>query len=86
MDTNLTLSQIRNGIGVTQQQMADAMGMPLRSYQDIEAGKNPVRPIHLQAAAFAMVTMLAQGKVEWDRLPWHVQEAVRGGAEKIPRR
>jgi transcriptional regulator with XRE-family HTH domain len=47
------LKAFRTQLELTQQAMADAMGMPLRSYQDIEAGKNPVRPIHEAAAKYA---------------------------------
>ena len=45
----------RMSLNLTQQEMATAMGMPLRSYQDIEAGKNPVRPVHEAAANLSLI-------------------------------
>lgn len=53
------LKAFRNGLGATQSEMALAMGMPLRSYQDIEAGKNPVRTVHIAAARWAAILMAA---------------------------
>lgn len=47
------LKAFRNELGLTQAEMADKMGMPLRSYQDIEGDKNPVRPVHMAAARYA---------------------------------
>lgn len=51
------LKSFRLSIGVTQSKMAEAMGMPLRSYQDIESGKNPVRGVHIAAAKWAEISL-----------------------------
>lgn len=75
------LKEIREGHGKTQQQMADAMGMPLRSYQDIEGEKNPVRPIHMKAAAFAQIVFAAEGR-GYDDLPFDLGELVARAARK----
>lgn len=45
---------------VTQAEMANLMGLPLRTYEDIEAGKSTLRPIHVHAAAFAMIMHAAE--------------------------
>lgn len=50
------LWQLRERLRLTQAQMADAMGMPFRSYQAIETGQNPVRPIHAMAAKAVRLT------------------------------
>ncbi|MDR9781608.1 helix-turn-helix domain-containing protein [Rhizobium redzepovicii] len=47
------LAAMRKELGLTQADMADRMGVPFRTYQDLEAGKSAVRPIHLKAAAYA---------------------------------
>lgn len=60
------LKAFREQLGVTQAVMSDAMGMPLRSYQDIEAGKNPIRPIHVCAAKWANIQLSATHAVPLD--------------------
>ena len=57
---NVELRRFREALGATQATMAKAMGMPLRSYQDIEAGKNPVRPVHEAAAKRAAAEAIAR--------------------------
>jgi len=42
---------------VTQAQMATAMGIPLRTYEDIVAGRSKLRAIHIQAAEYALLEM-----------------------------
>lgn len=54
------LKALRERMDVTQQAMAGYMGMPLRSYQDIEKGPNPVRPVHERAALFAALLIAAE--------------------------
>lgn len=60
----LDLKAHRISLNLTQQEMAQAMGMPLRSYQDIEAGKNPVRPIHEAAANYAAYVIRTKDRVK----------------------
>lgn len=69
------LKEFRQTLDVTQAQMAEAMGMPLRSYQDIEAGINPVRPIHVKAAQFAAIVFASNGRGR-DVLPIELQTLV----------
>lgn len=47
------LKQLRQDLGLSQAQMADKMGLPLRTYEDIEAGRSKLRPIHMRAAMMA---------------------------------
>ncbi|MBB4192777.1 helix-turn-helix domain-containing protein [Rhizobium aethiopicum] len=62
----LDLKAHRIGLNLTQQEMAQAMGMPLRSYQDIEAGKNPVRPVHEAAANYAAYVIRIKDRTKSD--------------------
>jgi transcriptional regulator with XRE-family HTH domain len=70
-----TLLEIRERLEVTQPTMAEAMGMPFRSYQAIEGGQNPARPVHLRAAyAAAVVLAFSTGRPE--TMPPALQEMV----------
>jgi hypothetical protein len=40
---------------ITQAEMAEAMGLPLRTYEDIIAGKVAFRKVHQRAAEMAMI-------------------------------
>ncbi len=62
----LDLKSFRENLGATQIEMATAMGMPLRSYQDVEAGRNPVRPIHVCAARWANIKLSSGGNAPLD--------------------
>jgi transcriptional regulator with XRE-family HTH domain len=51
------LIDLRNSLHLTQQEMAERLGMALRSYQDIEAGKSKYRFIHRLAAERAALAL-----------------------------
>jgi transcriptional regulator with XRE-family HTH domain len=56
------LRAIRVPLGVTQAQFAAYMGVPLRTYEDLESGKTSIRPVHINAAErAAMQAALDQG-------------------------
>ena len=77
------LLNYRKRAGATQTEMANAMGMPLRSYQDVESGKNPFRPIHAKAADLAMITLAIEKE---DSLILHgdLEDLVRAAAKLLP--
>lgn len=76
------LLTLRKNLGATQSEMAAAMGVPLRTYQDIEAGISNLRPIHERAAAWAAVNLaLANGKPE--AIPPAVAELLQRAARKL---
>jgi DNA-binding XRE family transcriptional regulator len=53
---NLTREQLiemRTTFGVSQAAFASTMGMPLRTYEDIERGRAELRPVHSRAAFMA---------------------------------
>jgi transcriptional regulator with XRE-family HTH domain len=56
------LVQLRKGLGLTQQEMADHLGMALRAYQAIEAGESEYRYIHRLAAERVALAIAADRK------------------------
>lgn len=70
------LKYYREGANLTQAQFASAMGMPLRSYQDIESGKNPVRTVHLKAAYWALTELASKSELRLGFLPPELEEVI----------
>ena len=68
---------------ISQQQMALHMGLPLRRYQEIVSGRTTPRPVHMQAARYALLRFVAEGK-PYAPLPLDVQQTVEAVAKKIP--
>ncbi|TJV21077.1 MAG: helix-turn-helix transcriptional regulator [Mesorhizobium sp.] len=54
------LKAFRERAGVSQTDMAKAMGMPYRSYQALEYGQNAIKPFHTQAAHYAILKLSDQ--------------------------
>lgn len=50
-----SIAELRRRAGVTQAEMAVGMQVPLRTYEDIEAGRATFRPIHQTAALMALL-------------------------------
>lgn len=48
--TSEEMLALRKSLELTQIEMAEIMGMKMRAYQEIEAGRSPVREIHRLAA------------------------------------
>lgn len=59
-DNRDRLEGIRRSLNQNQREMAELMGLPLRTYEDLEAGRSEVRPVHLNAARYAAVQLAAQ--------------------------
>ncbi|WP_412474727.1 XRE family transcriptional regulator [Rhizobium sp. WW22] len=78
----MTLAQYRHMAGATQAEMAAAMQIPFRTYQDIEAGKVEYRPIHVSAAVFAMIK-LAIAKQDGSILPKGIADLVVSAASLV---
>ncbi|WP_271025303.1 helix-turn-helix transcriptional regulator [Rhizobium sp. RCAM05973] len=62
------LSQYRQWAGVTQAEMARTMGIPLRTYEDLESEKAKFRPVHANAARWALLEIAAKND-DVSRLP-----------------
>jgi transcriptional regulator with XRE-family HTH domain len=74
------LINLRKELGLTQQEMADRLGMALRGYQDIEAGESKYRFIH-RLAAERVALVIAVDKANPDLAP----SAVRDDAIELVR-
>lgn len=67
----------RIGANLTQSQFASAMGVPLRTYEDLEAGKATIRPVHEAAACWALVTLAADDPLKMGFLPLEIEAVIR---------
>jgi transcriptional regulator with XRE-family HTH domain len=67
------LVELRRDLGLTQQEMAERLGMALRSYQDIEAGESKYRFIH-RLAAERVALALAVDRGDPDLAPIALRE------------
>lgn len=70
------LLQLRKSFGVTQAEYAQWMGVPFRTYQDLESGKSPIRAIHIRAAQMAAL-YLARERIAGATLSHDLKELVR---------
>ncbi|WP_275790523.1 helix-turn-helix domain-containing protein [Pararhizobium gei] len=70
----------RNQMGVTQAEMAAAMGVPIRTYEDIEAGRSKCRPAHVAAAKWAMVQLAATRRDVY-KLPENISQTLKDALE-----
>jgi DNA-binding XRE family transcriptional regulator len=76
------LLKLRDSLDATQTEMAAAMGVPLRTYQDIETGISKFRPIHERAAAWAVISLaLANDKTEV--IPAPIADMLKSAAAKL---
>ncbi|ODA97656.1 hypothetical protein BFX40_20475 [Mesorhizobium sp. SEMIA 3007] len=80
MDGRYDLLMLRLGMGATQAQMAKAMGVPLRTYEDLEGGRSKIRPIHMKAAAFAAIVNAVEA-IGYESLPVEIAGIVRQAAK-----
>src|SRR5260370_35977333 len=74
------LIRLRKAMGLTQQQMADALDMALRSYQSIESGESEYRFIHRLAAERIALMIAAEKKA-----PMLAPQSVRDDAIELVR-
>jgi DNA-binding XRE family transcriptional regulator len=75
------LHRIRLELQVTQAAMADTMGVPIRTYEDLEAGRAKLRQVHLNAAWFAAIVFASQ-EGGLDRLPPDIGQIVERAARR----
>lgn len=76
MDTRDDLRALRESFDQTQASFANFMGVPFRTYQDLEAGKTALRPVHIRAAEMAAL-QLACDQLRFDLLPEKLQIILR---------
>lgn len=53
------LKALRVATHLTQKDFASAMGVPLRTYENLESGRVEVRRVHINAARWAIVELKA---------------------------
>jgi len=70
------LKRLRLDLGLSQIMMADKMGLPLRTYEDIEAGRSKVRPIHMRAAMMAAL-IVAHAEDDTSLIPSEMSDIVQ---------
>ncbi|WP_112959955.1 helix-turn-helix domain-containing protein [Agrobacterium tumefaciens] len=71
------LKTLRNGAALTQAEFAEAMGVPLRTYENLESGSTPTRPVHLNAAYWGLIKLAHQSGRGLGFLPFEIGEIVR---------
>lgn len=81
------LRNVRQSLGLTQEQLGRYMGLTMRAYQALESGQNPVRRSHMLALLAAQFLMVGAdhksdliGKID----PWlitYAREIVRAAEE-----
>lgn len=54
------LIALRKSLGLTQTQMAERIGLKLRSYQDLEGDRAAIRDIHMRAAERAALDVAVE--------------------------
>lgn len=54
------LSALRRASGLSQRLFAKEMGVPLRTYENLEGGKSEVRLVHIYAARWAITRLISQ--------------------------
>ncbi|WP_174075540.1 helix-turn-helix domain-containing protein [Rhizobium rhizogenes] len=78
----MELVEYRQMAGVTQEVMARHMGLPLRTYENIEAGRVEFRPVHANAARWALVEItVAHDDARW--LPQGIADRIMDAAKLI---
>lgn len=70
------LEGYRKAAKATQEEMAEHMRMPLRTYEDIAAGRVALRNVHVRAAEGALLFM-ARKRNDVSFLPEHLKELIR---------
>lgn len=78
MSDSETLRNWRELLKLSKPAFAKEMGVSLRAYEELEAGRTEVRHVNMQAARYALARFCAEGKISFDDLPWDVQETFNG--------
>ncbi len=74
-DNTKALKALRDRFTISQREFAQWMGVPLRTYEDLESGRTPIREIHVRAAQMAAL-LIAEEKDEATKLPQDLQDIV----------
>ena len=64
----MTLKQLRTGLGLTQKQMGEALGIEKQTYADLERGRyipSGSRLIHICETFMVTATVYGDGRIEY---------------------
>lgn len=62
----------RTGAQLSQAKFAAVMGIPLRTYEDIESGRAKIREVHISAACWALIKLASESPLGMDFLPLEI--------------
>lgn len=82
MSIPIGLAYFRHCAQVSQARMAEKMGMPIRTYEDIEAGRSVFRPIHIAAAKMALIEIAVE-KEDLTILPLPLLDTIKKAGELL---
>ena len=54
------LKAFRKSLKLTQEEMGDAIGIAMRTYQDLENGKSSIKPLHVKALERAALSLAVE--------------------------
>ncbi len=77
------LKALRNATHLTQASFAKVMGVPLRTYENLESGRVDVRRVHLNAAKWAIVELLSDDDLGIIAAPDDIAVAVERAAGNL---
>lgn len=82
MDPKNDLHALRSAVNATQADFASHMGVPLRTFEDLETGRSTLRDIHIRAAEMAAM-QLAVDRLSASTLPHKLQQIAKDLAGQI---
>jgi len=76
------LERLRKEHHITQKKMAAYMGLPIRTYEDLEHGRSRFRPIHQHAFDMAIIRLAIQANKP-SMIPAHLKALIKSAGEII---
>lgn len=77
------LKALREATHLPQRLFAEAMGVPLRTYENLESGRVEVRRVHLNAAKWALVELITTDDLGIVDVPDDIQLAIERAAGNL---
>ncbi|MBO0129156.1 helix-turn-helix domain-containing protein [Agrobacterium burrii] len=77
------LKALRNAAHLNQRQFAAVMGVPLRTYENLESGRVDVRLVHINAAKWAIVELLSGDDLGFVSAPDDIAVIIEQAAGRI---
>ncbi len=77
------LKALRKSTALPQRDFAIEMGVPLRTYENLESGSTAVRQVHLNAAKWAVVTILSIDDIGMTSVSREIKEIITKAAGNI---